>query len=261
LATGQELGLTRAAAISKCRPFPAPQHGLGLAQSYTEPQYRHQIPPCCNGVLSREDGSELSPASGAIGVNYMRKSRTVIYALILLLMSAPSAFASRSSSQPDRHSSKDGYIQIDGKKNPELIPDHVLWKHVFRFFSSESAMPEDLKHTLESKELPMPSVDYSLLRQYANKHAVTEQELVGPISKIQQTFIATTDKKKRLALNKELRALELAQRYKTLELADAMMAKLSDEARLMLWKWTQDFKTDISFTIREVDLEYFRQPR
>src|SRR5262245_30841001 len=45
-------------------------------------------------------------------------------------------------------------VEIDGKKNPELIPDHVVWTKVFKFLSSRSNMPQasvdTIKHELKS---------------------------------------------------------------------------------------------------------------
>ena len=153
------------------------------------------------------------------------------------------------------------WIQIDGETNPELIPDHVLWKHVFRYFAPGSRMPPDVAETLETKELPMSAPDYKLLREYSDKHAVALSAFIEPITKLQVAFTRTTNRQTRQKLIEELRMTELEQRHKTLELADAMLGRLSEDGRLKLLTWTNDFKSDISVTVLEKDLEFFQKPR
>lgn len=177
--------------------------------------------------------------------------------LITLSLILTAACAPVTSAPPQR----DQTIEIDGKKNPEMIPDHVLWKHVFRFFASNSGMPSDLRHTLETRDLPMPAADYELLRDYADKHAATEAALTEPVRRLQEQFTQTTNTRSRSEIRDQLRTLELEQRFKTLQLADALLLALSDQGRIRLLEWTQDFKTDISISVPRSDLEFFRRPR
>ena len=88
---------------------------------------------------------------------------TLLASAIALLSLTGLALASQSPPSEER------YVEISGRKNPEQIPDYLLWESAFKYLTATEHTP-DVKETLRSHALPLSAADATILREYVERH-------------------------------------------------------------------------------------------
>ena len=155
-------------------------------------------------------------------------------------------------------------IDIDGRKNPELVPEWVVWRRALQIL-----------RTLKRDELPNQIIkpatdaDVTLIRGEAERSALTEQTCNGRLLKarepLQQLEQSGAPKDKRLAtagkIATEMWDIELECRWETIKARDRLLEKLTSDTSIGLRTFVETVKTGISVTISKSGLERFRQPQ
>lgn len=150
-------------------------------------------------------------------------------------------------------------IEIDGKKNPEMIPEHVVWRQVFRFLASRSTMPPPSISTLKHELKSLSEHDLQMLFAAADLYMAIEKSFQ---QRMQQRFDALkADKQPLEVMVAARREIELENRYATLRLADMILEALPFDSRGPFTTWSLAFKSSISVTVPASDLAFFRLPR
>jgi hypothetical protein len=141
-------------------------------------------------------------------------------------------------------------IEIDGAKNPELIPQWSAWGYAFRIFSGGP------------RELPT-----SVLTHVTRAEATLIMKEADGVQKVDATCQARHLKmmtergaKKIEDLAQEVRALNLDCRWETLHARDRVLAGLSPEGQVALTAFVESTKTGTRVSVPRKDLTRFREP-
>ena len=141
-------------------------------------------------------------------------------------------------------------IQIDGSKNPELIPQWSAWGYAFRVFAGGPRMlPSSvLAHVTEAEQ--------ALIIREADAVQGSDVTCMARHRKI----LADRGNKKLEDVDKEVRELSLDCRWETLRARDRVLAGLTPDAQAALTAFVESTKAGTSLSIPKKDLARFREP-
>jgi hypothetical protein len=141
-------------------------------------------------------------------------------------------------------------IEIDGRKNPELIPQWSAWGYAFRVIASGSRLlPSDVLSQSTSAE-------QALIVKQADAVQGFDRECLARHQKI----LTDRGDKKPEVLDKEVRELTLDCRRNTLHARDRLLAGLSPAAQAALIAFVESTKRGTSLSIPKKDLPRFLEP-
>ena len=142
-------------------------------------------------------------------------------------------------------------VHIDGRKNPELIPQWSVWGFAFRVIAGGSrAIPTVVLVHLNSDEV-------DLLRKEADtdeKNEAVCQERVLKLVPLLKTDEART-------VNEKTRAINLECRWETLHSRDRVLAGLRPEGQTALIAWVESNKAGMQVSVSKREYSFFRQPQ
>jgi len=141
-------------------------------------------------------------------------------------------------------------IQIDGSKNPELIPQWSAWGFAFRVFSGG---PRQLPTSVFTHVTPF---EEALIIKEADAAQQFEAQCMARHRKILESRGSRTAED----LDKDVRALTLECRRATLRSRDRMLAAVSPEAQTALIAFVESTKATTSLALPRKDLARFREP-
>lgn len=141
-------------------------------------------------------------------------------------------------------------IQIDGSKNPELIPQWSAWGYAFRVFSGG---PRQLPSSVLEHVTPG---EQTLIMKEADAAQQVEAQCLARHRKI----LESRGSKSAADLDKDVRALTLECRWATLHARDRIFAGISPEAQTALIAFVESTKAGTSLAIPKKALARFREP-
>ncbi len=139
-------------------------------------------------------------------------------------------------------------LEIDGSKNPELIPEWYAWEACFRQLHKTGTVPSVLNLTAdETRFLEMQLEGYAGSTEECQRKIESLRPLVGvaPISEI----------------NQKQRAIQLECRARTLDIRDRLLGGVRPESAVAIASWVENLKTGIEISVPKRELAHFRQPR
>jgi hypothetical protein len=139
-------------------------------------------------------------------------------------------------------------LEIDGSKNPELIPEWYIWETFFRQLHTAGTIPSVLDLTTsEERLLQMELEQYAKSNQQCQKGIESLRPLVGvaPISEV----------------NDKQRAIQLECRRRSLEIRDRLLAGVRPDASVAIAAWVENLKARVEISVPKRELAHFRQPR
>jgi hypothetical protein len=175
----------------------------------------------------------------------------LLVSYVALLVFSASALEGR----PVQYAAAKDVIHIDGQKNPELIPEYVLWEHGFgglaiikqqnmpAALASLRLAPEDLALVWKEAALQKAREDHSASEQRRRREALKAQGVTP-----QQ-------------LSLELQKVILDYRWTVLNARDRLLAALTPEGQAALLAWIEARRAHITASVARADWEFFRQPR
>jgi hypothetical protein len=141
-------------------------------------------------------------------------------------------------------------IEIDGGKNPELIPQWSAWGYAFRVIATGSRLlPSDVVAQSTSAEQALIVKEADAVQAFDH----------GCLARHQKILAYRGDKKPEL-LDKEVRELTLDCRRNTLHARDRLLASLSSVAQAALTTFVESTKRGTSLSIPKKDLPRFLEP-
>ena len=141
-------------------------------------------------------------------------------------------------------------IEIDGRKNPELIPQWSAWGYAFRVIAGGSRLlPSDVL----SQSTP---AEQALIVREADAVQAFDR---GCLARHQKILADRGDKKPEV-LDREVRELTLDCRRNTLNTRDRLLAGLSPAAQAALTAFVESTKRGTSLSIPKKDLPRFLEP-
>ena len=175
--------------------------------------------------------------------------RWLTAAVAVLLMSSAVTLADQSSPKnPFVIAPPSERLEIDGSKNPELIPEWYIWETFFRLLHTAGTIPLALNLTTdEDRRLEMELERYSKSNQQCQRDIESLRPLVGkaPIKDV----------------NEKQRSVQLGCRRRSLDIRDRLLAGVGPEASVAITAWVENLKTGIEISVPKRELAHFRQPR
>jgi hypothetical protein len=187
-----------------------------------------------------------------------RKEGTMVRVLTTAIMASVIAGGAILSGQSPQHqpSSNNPFViagpservEIDGSKNPELIPEWYIWETFFRQLHTAGTIPSALNLTTnEERFLRMELEQYGRSNQQCQKDIESLRPLVGVASNTE--------------VNDKQRAIQLQCRHRSLDIRDRVLAGMRPETSVAIAAWVENLKTGVEISVPKRELAHFRQPR
>jgi len=179
--------------------------------------------------------------------------RVLITTIVACVLAGAASLSGQSPPQP---SPKNPFIvaapserlEIDGSKNPELIPEWYIWETFFRQLHTAGTTPSALNLTIdEERVLQMELEHYAKSNQQCQKDIEGLRPLVGVASNTE--------------VNEKQRAIQLECRLRSLEIRDRLLAGVRPEASVAITAWVENLKSRVEISVPKRELAHFRQPR
>jgi hypothetical protein len=177
----------------------------------------------------------------------MRIARPHLHVVVVLawLLAAAAATAQTRRPPPDPE-----LIQIDGSRNPELIPQWSAWGYAFRLLAGG---PRQLPTSVLEQASP---AEQTLIIRTADD----EQRVDAKCQVRLMTILARRGEENAARLDREIRTLALECRRQTLRARDRLLATLTTQAQAALVAFVESTKAGTSVTIPRSQLARFREP-
>jgi hypothetical protein len=141
-------------------------------------------------------------------------------------------------------------IQIDGSKNPEMIPQWDAWQAAFQIMEKVGDLPTDLLKQV-SREEAASILDAA--RENAQNLRECEQRALK--------LVPTLKTEEARLINERTQALNLDCRWQTLRLRDRVLADLSPVGQVALTRYVEFTKAGIRVYVPKNELSFYRLPQ
>jgi hypothetical protein len=141
-------------------------------------------------------------------------------------------------------------IEIDGRKNPGMIPQWDAWHAAFELMAAKSDLPTELWNVLSKEEV-------TLVLQAGHENAknfLTCQQRV-----LQLVPTLQTDEAK--SVNERTQAINLEFRWQVLGLRDRVLAALPPPGQTAMTKYVESLKEGMRVFVPKNELAFYRQPQ
>jgi hypothetical protein len=150
------------------------------------------------------------------------------------------------------------FIEIDGAKNPELLPEHIVWSSGFYTL----ALMKENNVRLGEKfltQLTLSDADAALLWAEVERFKARADRCHEKGKAIYEQGKATEHK---LAdIETRMKANTLQCRTAMLDAKDRLLGVMSPEGQSLLINWMLSERAKIKSSVPKSELEFFRQPR
>jgi hypothetical protein len=148
-----------------------------------------------------------------------------------------------------------GMIRIDGAKNPELIPQWLLWREAFAILYLTKPPPSAFWEALDG----LTTEERDLLYRECVAQREYYKRLEPTVTAEQKRLQAAGEEPK--VLKAKLQERELEWRWTILKGRDRVLEALSPESRELLLAEIERYRTGISSVMPDEDLEHFNRPQ
>jgi len=150
--------------------------------------------------------------------------------------------------------SKPAMFEIDGRIEPNAIPQWLLWGQ--SFMTLDRAKRRDLRAFTDS--LTLSPAEGTILYEEAGREETRLGECFKMWEQQQETLLLSHASEQQIAAR--LREATMACRQKTLDARDRVLSQLSPEARDSLLSWVSRMRADIRYIGSAEQKEYFWLP-
>jgi hypothetical protein len=170
--------------------------------------------------------------------------------LAVIAMVAGGALHATQGQGPDPKAAPE-IVQIDGGKNPELIPEWNAWGFAFRLFATGSRqLPSSVHFAVSTEEAAM-------LMKEADQLQKVDQDCRNRVVKLHDLLGKEPD----AVLDRRLRDITLECRWATLHARDRVLEALKPEGVAALTAFVASTKVGTSVAIPKKDLARFLEPQ
>ena len=142
-------------------------------------------------------------------------------------------------------------VEIDGAKNPEMIPQWSAWEFAFRVFAGGSkVLPSPLREAV-SKEESAVIVGEAVENQ--KREAACKERLLAL-----RPLLQTADNAE---INRRHAEIQIDCRWQTLHARDRLLERLKPEGRTALIEFVESTKAGTRVTIAKHELAHYQQPQ
>ena len=147
------------------------------------------------------------------------------------------------------------WVHIDGSKNPELIPQWMAWRTVFRRIADGPVSPGKGRKLIPLNLQDVFSEQETLLLLREGEAEVQRfNECGAKVDKLREL------KESREVIIKLNDDIVMECRWQTIHARDRVMVALSDASRLALRQWSESLKAGTNVSVPKKDLARFRLP-
>jgi hypothetical protein len=137
-------------------------------------------------------------------------------------------------------------VHIDGRKNPEMIPEWAAWEFAFRVIAGGSRqLPTDV-HRHVSKDDAALIVAEAVENQKRDK--ACQDRMVRLYARLQTESADKT------------REIQIECRWQTLYARDRVLAALQPEGQAALAQWVESTKETTQVTVAKRELAHYQRP-
>jgi hypothetical protein len=190
-----------------------------------------------------------------MGIRSGRLGRLLMLALVVL--PSPPLGAEQEPKMPPN------MTLIDGKKNPESIPEHNVWLSVFRTFAEGvQILPDGVAEYVPPAESALIFTEAKRLQKFWSDCTSRLLKAREPLYALEQAGAEPTVRfAKARELDFVMWEIELACRWETLHTRDRLLEQLNIKGRTALKAWTESRKAGTKLFIPRAGLERYRQPQ
>lgn len=141
-------------------------------------------------------------------------------------------------------------IEIDGRKNPEMIPQWDVWHAAFELMAAKSDLPTELWNVLSKEEV-------TLVLQAGHENA---KNFMACQQRVLQ-LVPTLQTEEAKFVNERTQAINLEFRWQVLGLRDRVLAALPPPGQTALTKYVESLKEGIRVFVPKNELAFYRQPQ
>jgi hypothetical protein len=175
--------------------------------------------------------------------------RLIVIVGVLVVSATPRAqsraLANSQSAQPPPET-----IEIDGSRNPELIPQWSAWEFAFRVMADGPKELPTIVHLVVSAD------EGALILREAGMIAKRAAACEARMSKLRVLI----GKEKASVLDAQAREITLDCRRQTLDVRDRLLDRLNPEAQTALRAFVESTKAGTSLTLTKKQLARFLEP-
>jgi hypothetical protein len=146
---------------------------------------------------------------------------------------------------------------IDGEKNPELIPEYLMWSTALDAIALLAEQNVSEHGPLKALLSSISASDAELVLAEAAEHTKRADACHQKGLRIVEAMKGHGIDR----LEKAMKANTLACREVLLDATDRLLARLSPEGRTALTAWVLEGRRKVKAWIVKTDLDFFRQPR
>jgi hypothetical protein len=160
--------------------------------------------------------------------------------------------------QPPASHSPPDVVEIDGAKNPELLPEHVVWSSGFHTL----ALMKENNVRLGEKfltQLTLSDADATLLWAEVERFKARADRCQEKGKAIYEQGKAA--ERKLADIETAMKANTLQCRTAMLDAKDRLLAVMSPEGQTLLINWMLSQRAKIKSSVPKSELDFFRQPR
>jgi hypothetical protein len=139
-------------------------------------------------------------------------------------------------------------LEIDGSKNPELIPEWFVWETFFRQLHRAGTVPSALGLRVSEERL---------LKMQLEQFSKSIEQCQKEIEKLRPQIGMASNQD----VNDKQRAIQLECRRRSLDIRDRLLSGVRPEASDAMVRWVENLKTGIEISVPKRELAHFRQPR
>lgn len=169
---------------------------------------------------------------------------------------AMSSGATLSAQSPPKPASNNPFIvappserlEIDGSKNPELIPEWFVWETFFRHLHRAGTVPSSLNLSVNEEQF---------LKMQLEQFSKSNQQCQKDIEKLRPQIGVASNKE----VNERQSAIQLECRRRSLDIRDRLLAGVRPDASIAIVSWVENLKSGIEISVPKRELAHFRQPR
>lgn len=148
--------------------------------------------------------------------------------------------------------SPDGRIEIDGSKNPEMIPQWVVWQYAFRVIDGgPRELPTNVYRVASAQERELILAEA----------AVDVRRDKACIQRIEREIRPLLGKEKVDIIKARQQEIHVECRWQTLHARDRLLERLRPEVQTELIRFVEDTKAGRRLSMPVEELPYYRQPQ
>jgi len=141
-------------------------------------------------------------------------------------------------------------LDIDGSKNPEMIPQWDAWLAAFDIIARKSDLPTEVHKQVSTEEAALV---VAAAAENAKNFLALQQRVLKIMPELQTVGVK--------AMTERTQAMNIEFRWQLLDIRDRLLAKLNPAGRAALAGYVESLKAGMRVLVPKKEYAYYRQPQ